>query len=287
MTVLETRVPSRGCSRRGHGTKRKGLFMQAERTRMLVRNCVLVARSPERVRLPLVVLPHPWLEDRLAARRGCFGPGHVPGNKGKKFPATPPSPEDMQDILDVLWNPSMATAKWAAKWGVIGLRNRALVVLLWRSGLRIHEALLLVPADIDFEHCMVTVRRGKGGEHGVCGIDRDALAEINSWLWIRSLLGLGVEEPIFCALEGEALGRPLSQGYVRKCLHAAAREAGVLSRTAPHQLRHALAVELARAGVPVPIISRQLRHKNIATTVTYLAAIAPEEVLLVMSGRKW
>jgi len=190
----------------------------------------------------------------------------------------------MRAILDATFHPDMGLSR---KLGLLGLRNRALFVCLWRSGLRIHEALLLRPDDLDFEHCTVTVRRGKGGKRRIVGIDRHALTEINAWLHIRALLGLGLDEPVFCVIEGDRRGAPLNQSYVRTRLHHAARVAGVLTRTAPHQLRHSCAVELARAGTPVPLISMQLGHSNVATTATYLQGISPEEVIAVMAGRTW
>lgn len=225
--------------------------------------------------------PKRWVKEQAKARPT----GNQ--NKGKKYPATPPAREDILLILDEIFDPVRDTGKWAEKWGPIRLRNRALVVTLWRSGLRIHEALLLKPADIDFERGMVVVQKGKGGKRGISGIDPAGLAEINSWLFIRSLLGFGLDEYVFPVLEGPSRGSMLSQAYVRTKLHQAARNAGVVTRVAPHQFRHAMATEMARDGVPVPLISRQLRHTNIATTATYLAGIAPEEVLAVTGGRVW
>lgn len=209
-------------------------------------------------------------------------------NRGRRFPATPASNGDVLEILDAIYDPVVhGRMKWAGKWGTIRLRNRALIVMLWRSGLRIHEALLLKPIDIDFEHCTVTVVRGKGGKRRISGIDRPGLDEINAWLHVRAELGFGLEEPVFCVLEGDTKGGPLSQSYVRAKLHEAARQAGVLHRVAPHQLRHALAVDMARNNTPVPLISRQLGHSNVATTATYLAGISPEEVIGVMAERTW
>lgn len=248
-----------------------------------VRNFTLVCGERRWRRLPIRELR--WLDDR---RPCATTPVRPVSTRGRKFPATPPSDGDVHAILDELFDPAAhATAKWATKWGPIRLRNRALIALLRGSGLRVHEALLLAPPDLDFERCMVVVQRGKGGKRRISGIDRPTLAEVNVWLHVRSLLGLGVEEPIFCVLEGPTRGGLLSQAYVRVKLHEAARTVGVMHRVAPHQLRHALAVGLARDGVPVPLISRQLGHSNVATTATYLSGIAPEEVLEVMSGRTW
>jgi integrase/recombinase XerD len=62
--------------------------------------------------------------------------------------------------------------------------------------------------------------------------------------------------------------------------------AGVRRRFAPHQLRHAHAVELAREGVPVNIIQRQLGHTDLGTTSTYLQGIDPSEILNAIYNRR-
>jgi len=65
-----------------------------------------------------------------------------------------------------------------------------------------------------------------------------------------------------------------------------ALEAGVRRRFAPHQLRHAHAVELAREGVAVNIIHRQLGHNDLGTTATYLQGIDPSEIIDAVRSRR-
>jgi site-specific recombinase XerD len=60
----------------------------------------------------------------------------------------------------------------------------------------------------------------------------------------------------------------------------------VRRRFAPHQLRHAHAVELAREGVPVNIIQRQLGHSDLGTTSTYLQGIGPSEIINAVRARR-
>ena len=57
-------------------------------------------------------------------------------------------------------------------------------------------------------------------------------------------------------------------------------------RFAPHQLRHAHALELAREGVPLNIIQRQLGHANLGTTSIYLQGIDPEEIIATVHMRR-
>ena len=61
---------------------------------------------------------------------------------------------------------------------------------------------------------------------------------------------------------------------------------GVRRRFAPHQLRHAHAVELAREGVAVNIIQRQLGHTDLGTTSTYLQGIDPSEIINTIHSRR-
>jgi site-specific recombinase XerD len=73
---------------------------------------------------------------------------------------------------------------------------------------------------------------------------------------------------------------------VRSEFRRVAALAGVRRRFAPHQLRHAHALELAREGVPLNIIQRQLGHANLGTTSIYLQGIDPEEIIATVHTRR-
>jgi integrase len=77
------------------------------------------------------------------------------------------------------------------------------------------------------------------------------------WLAGRARLPVG---PLFCVIDGPTRGREWSAAALRTEFRRVASRAGVRRRFAPHQLRHAHALELAREGVPVNIIQRQLGH---------------------------
>ena len=158
-----------------------------------------------------------------------------------------------------------------------------MLILLWRSGLRISEALALEERDLDANAGSIVVRRGKGGKRRVVGMDPWAWQQIAPWLEERLKLPAG---PVFCVITGPTLGRHLSPSAVRAELRRAASRAGVRRRMAPHQLRHCHAIELVREGVPVHILQRQLGHTNLAVTTVYLSGVAPEEVIAVAQRRK-
>ena len=146
-----------------------------------------------------------------------------------------------------------------------GIRNRALIMLLYRSGLRISEALALRPASIDLKHHSARVLHGKGDKATVRGFHPSADDALARWLDKRAELGLR-GGPLFCTLAGTKL----SDGYVRDMLKRLAAKAGIDKRVHPHGLRHTYADELEKAGLPVSTISKLLGHSSIAVTSRYL-----------------
>jgi site-specific recombinase XerD len=107
--------------------------------------------------------------------------------------------------------------------------------------------------------------------------------QLRPWLTVRAQLPVG---PLFCIIDGPTRGRPWSRRCVRGEFRHLAAEAGVRRRFAPHQLRHAHALELAREGVPLNIIQRQLGHANLGTTSIYLQGIDPEEIITTVRTRR-
>ena len=92
--------------------------------------------------------------------------------------------------------------------------------------------------------------------------------------------------PLFCIIEGPTAGRPWPQTGARAQLRRLAVQAGVRRRFAPHQLRHAHAVEMAREGVPLNVIQRQLGHSNLGVTSIYLQGIDSAEVINAVHNRR-
>jgi site-specific recombinase XerD len=165
---------------------------------------------------------------------------------------------------------------------VYGLRTRALIVVLWRAGLRISEALGLAESDLDRSRGSILVRRGKGGKRRQVGMDRWAWEQIDPWLQARLSLPVGA---LLCVIDGPTAGRPWASAAARATLRSLAVRAGVRRRFAPHQLRHAHAVEMAREGVPLNVIQRQLGHANLGITSVYLQGIDNSEIIETVSAR--
>lgn len=164
------------------------------------------------------------------------------------------------------------------------VRNRALILLLWRAGLRITEALSLQLGDVhlDAARPTLTVRAGgKFGKQRIVGIHGEAAAELGRWLDVRQRLGLGRHRHVFCTLKG---GR-LDASYVRAMLLRKRKRAGIERRVHPHAFRATLAVELTRDGVPLPAIRDVLGHANIASTDAYVRRVFPEVAIDAVINR--
>ena len=173
-----------------------------------------------------------------------------PGNKGRRYPADPPRVEEIVAVMR------------RAGTDPYGRRLRGLVIVLWRAGLRISEALALTESDLEVSRGSVLVRRGKGGRRREVGMDEWAWDQLRRWLEARVSLPVG---PLFCVINGPTCGGPWSSSQVRIALRRTAAQAGVRRRFAPHQLRHAHAVEMAREVVPLNVIQRQLGHANLGS----------------------
>jgi site-specific recombinase XerD len=164
-----------------------------------------------------------------------------------------------------------------------GIRNRALIAMLWRSGLRISEALALELRDVDLEQGTIRIRHGKGDKSRTVGVDEQTAALLARWLDRRRRLSPGARSPIFCTLHG---GR-LDSSYVRHLLPRLARRAGIDRRVHAHGLRHTYAAELAREKTPINVIRDALGHTSLAVTDRYLRDVAPTHVIDTIRARHW
>jgi len=160
------------------------------------------------------------------------------------------------------------------------VRNKALITVMWQSGLRVAEALKLLPADFDLLTPDIFVRQGKGGKSRHTEPGPAAVQATERWLEVRSKLGLPRDVPLFCTLRGTKL----SDKYVRETMHRLARRAGWQKRAHPHGLRHTFAVELTKKRVPVSMISTQLGHTSLDITQIYLSGITNADVHEAMKG---
>ena len=106
--------------------------------------------------------------------------------------------------------------------------------------MRISEALALTETDLDPKTGSVLVRAGKGGKRRMVGMDDWAWEHVGRWTRRRTQLPVG---PLFCILAGPTRGHAWSATAARGELRRLVAQAGIRRRFAPHQLRHAHAIE--------------------------------------------
>jgi integrase/recombinase XerD len=188
-------------------------------------------------------------------RRFGQRPGEPAPNKGRKYPAEPLTPDEVRAILGQ-----------CSRRAPTGIRNRALLTLLYRSGLRVSEILAARPADVDHGRHSIRLRETKSGGAQTRGFHPSADDALSRWIDTRAALGISGRARLFCTLTGT----PVSEDYVRGMLRRLAAKAGITKRVHPHGLRHTFAVELEAAGEPVTVISKLLGHSSVAVTARYL-----------------
>lgn len=158
-----------------------------------------------------------------------------------------------------------------------GVRNRALIAVMWRCGLRVGEALALEVRDVDLVAGTLRVRHGKGDKARVLGLDDTTAALVGRWV-DRKPAG-----PLFCTLDG---GR-VRQDYVRHLLRRLAVRTGYEGRLHPHALRHAFTDREIREGRPMHVLRDELGHSSLSSTNRYAQAVRPAEVIESMRGSSW
>lgn len=173
-----------------------------------------------------------------------------------RLPRTPLTADDVDRLLA------------ACRRGETGHRNRALLLLMHRTGLRISEALDLLPCDI--EGNTVHVRHGKGDYSRFTTIKGYSTFAplLERWQAVRKARGLNGSHPLFCTLKG---GR-VDSAYVRALVGRLRKRAGIEKRVHLHGLRHGHADELLQAGADLGTVSIQLGHKSLETTYQYVRA---------------
>lgn len=171
--------------------------------------------------------------------------------KGLPRPVTPDEAVNLADMID-----GTATTDW------VGARDRAVLLLLYGSGLRIAEALSLSGRDGKLGDVLQVT--GKGGKQRlvpVLPITRAAVAE-----YVRlSPWPLSVKEPLFRGAKG---GR-LSPGMVQRAMAQARRALGLPDTATPHALRHSFATHLLSAGADLRSLQELLGHASLGSTQIY------------------
>jgi site-specific recombinase XerD len=187
--------------------------------------------------------------------------------KGEKYPAEPLASHEVQMLLTQC-SPRCPT----------GRRNRALIVVMWRGGLRVSEALDLEPRDL--RDGVVRIRNGKGRKARTVALDAQAWAVVDRWLQDRRDLP---GKKVFCTLKGD----DLDSRYVRALLPRLAKKAGIEKRVHAHGLRHSFAFDLAGEGMDLREIQQALGHASLQATTVYVSHLNPKSLLDQLRQRTW
>ena len=148
----------------------------------------------------------------------------------------------------------------------LGMRDRALIELLYSSGLRLGEIMeaLLENLYLEEGHIRVT---GKGNKTRIVPIGKKALEEINNYLdkGRKKLVNSKSTSHIFLSIRG----KKLSPSRIWQIVKERSKRAHIKSPIHPHQLRHSFATHLLSGGADLRIIQELLGHADISTTQTY------------------
>lgn len=175
----------------------------------------------------------------------------------------PAEPLTAEEVHRLLYAPSSRAPT--------GLRNRALIAIMYGAGLRLSEALALKPSDINYRDRSIRVLHGKGDKPRTPVVFNGSIPHIERWIDKRRELHLTWSRHLFCTLKGEKV----KPRYVQAMVARMGARAGIDKRVHPHGLRHTHAVTLLNNGMNPRDIQIQLGHSWLSTTQTYLQDISP------------
>ena len=204
--------------------------------------------------------------------------GQAPPNKGRKFPGEVFTTEEIDRLLDAAENNGYCP--------IVGQRNRALIVVLWRCGLRLSEALALMPRDVNLPARVIKILKSKtaAGVRTV-GVDDITAEALERWFLARKERGIGDTSPVFCTIIHGA-GRRMATTTWQGTIKDIARRAGIDKRVHSHGLRHTFASESIREEISLPVVSRMLGHADTQITHRYLNhTLSPIEAVEAMQRR--
>jgi integrase/recombinase XerD len=146
-----------------------------------------------------------------------------------------------------------------------GLRDRAMLEVLYGAGLRVSELVTLRPEDVNLDDGFL-ICRGKGGKERIVPLGRTACAFVGRYLAeVRPRFAADAAPFLFLTRRGKGFTR---QGFW-KALHQYAGKAGLAGQISPHTLRHSFATHLLERGADLRSVQLMLGHSQITTTQIY------------------
>ncbi|WP_062993719.1 site-specific tyrosine recombinase XerD [Nocardia anaemiae] len=191
-----------------------------------------------------------------------------PPTPGRRLPKALPYDQVLRLLEAAGGGPIDAANAAGTDGGPRGLRDRALLELLYSTGARISEMVGLDVDDLDIEERAV-VLHGKGGKQRMVPIGRPALAAVDAYLVrgrpVLAANGKGTAGALFL----NARGGRLSRQSAWQVLQTAAERAGIGATVSPHTLRHSFATHLLDGGADVRVVQELLGHASVTTTQIY------------------
>ncbi|MGH3979632.1 MAG: site-specific tyrosine recombinase XerD [Pseudonocardiaceae bacterium] len=195
---------------------------------------------------------------RFAHREGLVEVDVAAGVHPPSPPKRLPKALGVSEVLRLLETPDGSTR---------GLRDRALLEMLYSTGARISEAVGLDIDDVDTEGRTVLLR-GKGGKQRLVPVGRPALAALDAYL-VRARPAFAARGRGSAAVFLNARGARLSRQSAWAVLREAADRAGITAAVSPHTLRHSFATHLLEGGADVRVVQELLGHASVTTTQVY------------------
>lgn len=147
----------------------------------------------------------------------------------------------------------------------VASRDRAIMELLYSSGLRVSELAALDLRDIDFAEQLVHVIAGKGGKGRIVPMGSQAITAIKHWLEMRDRRGFFSEQALFVSQQGRRLG----VRSIQQRLSYWGKRLGISDKVHPHRLRHAFASHMLESSGDLRAVQELLGHADISTTQVY------------------
>lgn len=149
-----------------------------------------------------------------------------------------------------------------------GARDRALLEMLYGSGLRVSELTSLRPEQVDWDEGFVRVT-GKGGKTRYVPLGGEAARALSYYREHARPLLVREGRPLPKALFLSKLGGALTRERIRQIIKSRARAAGIEENVFPHIMRHSFATHLLENGADLRVIQDMLGHADLATTQIY------------------
>lgn len=155
----------------------------------------------------------------------------------------------------------------------MGARNKAILMIMYRAGLRVSEVANLALSDMDFDSQMIYIQDGKGGKDRYVPMDLDIIQSCQQWLKFRKM----ESEYFFCTMKGTIL----DSRYIREMTYRVSEKAEVYiqdgkekKRVSPHKLRHSFATNSLRNDeFNIRELQEILGHSSVSTTQVYTGVV--------------